>query len=339
METKKRILQWARTHSPFPSSTLVRFLGISRQNVAQHLRILVTRGELQKAGSTRGALYSWQRQGVKRPTPGRVVVLHKKLKGLQEDIVFQEIDRKLQLRAQLGKNAHTVLSYAFTEMLNNAIDHARSEVSKIVIKLSNQDIEFEIRDFGIGVYQNVQRGFHLKTELEALEHLFKGKQTTAPEAHSGEGIFFTSKIADRFRLRSHRLTATVDNQIRETFIGEERPLLGTRVEFRIRRQTKRKLSELFAAHTNADYEFDKGQVSVQLSREGGLLARSQAKRLLAGLDRYKRITFDFAGVKELGQGFADEIFRVFRKSHPQIALEFTRTTPVVEMMIRRAIKG
>jgi hypothetical protein len=46
----------------------------------------------------------------------------------------------------------------------------------------------------------------LKNHLEAIQDLLKGKQTTMPKSHSGEGIFFTSKIADNLTISSSQET-------------------------------------------------------------------------------------------------------------------------------------
>lgn len=316
------------------------FLKISRQNTAQHLSSLVEAGQLAKEGSTRGAIYSYPQRGF-RPKQNKKCYFVKKLKGLEEHVVFEEIARRLSLKQGLSEHAYHISSYAFTEMLNNAIDHSHSEKTSILFLLTTRQVKFTIRDYGVGIYRKVQRSFRLKTEFEALEHVFKGKQTTDPERHSGEGIFFTSRIADRFLLRSHCLTATVDNDASDTFLKEGRSIRGTMVSFQIRRHTRKSLTELFKKYTNADFQFDKNEISVSLSSSGGsgLLSRSQAKRLLSGLEKYARITFDFTGIKEVGQGFADEIFRVFRRAHPEIQLRFANASSVIEFMVQRALKA
>jgi hypothetical protein len=63
-------------------------------------------------------------------------------------------------------------------------------------------------------------------------------------------------------------------------------------------------------------------VPVNLARYGNenLISRSQAKRLLARLELFKTVLFDFSNVPTIGQAFADEIFRVFAASHPEIEL-------------------
>jgi len=52
-----------------------------------------------------------------------------------------------------------------------------------------------------------------------------------------------------------------------------------------------------------------------------LISRSQAKRILRGLEKhFKVITLDFTGVTLVGQGFVDEVFRVYKNQHPKMAL-------------------
>lgn len=89
---------------------------------------------------------------------------------------------------------------------------------------------------------------------------------------------------------------------------------------------------------DGDYEFSKTVVPVRLTRYGNeaLLARSQAKRLLARLDRFKTVVLDFEGVEWIGQGFADELFRVFVRRHPNVEIVPVNENPQVKSMIRRA---
>ena len=67
-----------------------------------------------------------------------------------------------------------------------------------------------------------------------------------------------------------------------------------------------------------------------------LISRSQAKRLLARLDLFKRVVLDFRNVDMIGQAFADQIFRVFANEHPEIELLATNTSVAVQQMISRA---
>ena len=81
------------------------------------------------------------------------------------------------------------------------------------------------------------------------------------------------------------------------------------------------------------------KVVVVLSREQRegekLMTRSQAKRVAHRLERFKHVVLDFEGVTQIGQAFADELFRVFALEHPQVRLTPVNTAPAVGQMISR----
>jgi uncharacterized protein (DUF1330 family) len=68
-----------------------------------------------------------------------------------------------------------------------------------------------------------------------------------------------------------------------------------------------------------------------------LVSRSQAKRLLARVDRFKIVILDFEGVNSIGQAFADEIFRVFRLKNRDTEIHHINANRDVEDMIVRAL--
>lgn len=178
--------------------------------------------------------------------------------------------------------------------------------------------------------------FDLSDEYEAIGELIKGKTTTMAERHSGEGIFFTSKAADRISFTSHKITLVFDNLKKDVFVEEKRYFKGTEVKFSISKRSKKNLSLIFSEYApeEFDYRFDRTRAMVKLF-DRGYISRSEAKRLLFGLDKFKEVIFDFSGVKSIGQGFTDEIFRVFKHAHPEIVLKCENISPVIEPMIRR----
>jgi len=46
---------------------------------------------------------------------------------------------------------------------------------------------------------------------------------------------------------------------------------------------------------------------------------------------------DFKNVRTVGQGFVDEVFRVFRNRHPHIKLEFINVSEDVQFMIEHGL--
>jgi hypothetical protein len=71
-----------------------------------------------------------------------------------------------------------------------------------------------------------------------------------------------------------------------------------------------------------------------------LISRAQAKRIASEIEKLEHVPevlLDFSGVQEIGQGFADQLFSVFAKSHPEVALTPIHCAPLVWDMIKRAL--
>jgi hypothetical protein len=126
------------------------------------------------------------------------------------------------------------------------------------------------------------------------------------------------------------------------WILEATPGSGTFVRMRLHNHTARTLKKVFDQYTSGDdYGFNKTVVPVGLAQYGDdkLVSRSQAKRLLARVELFKTVIFDFASVATIGQAFADEIFRVFASQHPNIELTSIHASSEVKRMIERAKSG
>jgi biotin operon repressor len=337
MSNKDKIIKLLQKEQVVKSIELSKKLGLSRQKVTKHLATLVREGKVNRSGSTRGASYQIAIKKKKNTLISKIELI-KKLKGLQEDIVFKEVELRLPTLQKLPQNVGHIIFYAFGEMLNNAIDHSASKSSKILVCIDTENFFFRVKDFGIGIFANVKKTFKLNNEFEALEHILKGKQTTYPERHSGQGIFFTSKIADIFIIKSHNIELTVDNISQDIRVKSIKKVLGTEVYFQIKRRSRKVLKNLFVQFSSDEYEFDRTSVKVKLTAERELLARSQAKRILSGTEEYNIITLDFEKVKEVGQGFIDEVFRVFKSRHPHIQIIYINANPSVKFMIQRQNK-
>lgn len=336
MGTKDRILHLIRSQKAVTGKELAGLLGISRQAINKHLQELVSGGAVEKEGVTRGVVYRL-RQGKRVQTRRQ----HRKtyvLKGLEEDRVLDESNRILRLQSHLNPSAWEILSYSFTEMLNNAIEHSESKACDVSLTVDPYRVSFDVRDHGIGIFHSICSKFHLEDENAAVGELIKGKTTTMKERHSGEGVFFTSKCADRLLIRSHRVELIFDNSERDVFVHEKRHLTGTDVRFELSKRTRRNLREVFETYApeESEYRFERTWVLVKLFQRE-YVSRSEARRLLSGLDRFTVIRLDFKGVKSMGQGFADEVFRVFLSAHPDIKVEVVNLGDVLKPMIRHVV--
>lgn len=337
MDTREKILQLAGDKKVVKSAEVADFLNVSRQYASKLLREFLDAGKLVKAGSTTNARYALpefsDELGVKHI---KQILVNK---DLREHIVLENFLVASSVFKTAPENVQSILRYAFSEMLNNAIEHSSSSKIEVEIIDDNPMVKFVVNDFGVGVFRNVMKKRGLKSEMEAMQDLLKGKTTTSPKAHSGEGIFFTSKAADRFVLESFSQRLVIDNTIPDVFFEIQRPSKrGTRVIFAISKESKQHLSNVFKKFQSGpeEYNFGKTEILVRLFTLGTIyISRSQARRILTGLEKFKSVVLDFEQVPTIGQAFADEIFRVFKNAHPDISITPINMNESVKFMIGR----
>ena len=304
-------------------------LGLSTARISMQVRELMAGGYLRKDGTTRPT-YSLG--------PNRRSERRYQREGLAEDAVWFE--QLLPLLRDLPRNIIDIAHHGVTEMVNNAVDH--SDASQVLVRMDRREdrVWFEIADDGVGIFRKITRALDLPDERLALLELSKGKLTTDPRRHSGEGIFFTSRMFDAFRIASEGLVFDHDANYDEDLLDDADEAGGSRVEMQIAIDSGRTAKDVIDQYSSGpdDYSFAKTVVPVRLAKVGdeNLVSRSQAKRLLQRVDRFRCVVLDFAEVASIGQAFADEIFRVFANEHPELELVAIHATTEVQQMIRRA---
>ena len=236
----------------------------------------------------------------------------------------------------LPHSASQIFDYAFMEIANNAIEHSSAKTIKITIQKSATKIRAAIYDDGIGIFKKIKDDLGLQNESQALIELSKGKFTSSPQNHSGEGIFFSSKLCDDFYIDSDGLVFSPHAK-EPDFIKKNRPKSGTLVVLTILIATKKVPKKIFDEFAGSDFDAPEFKTVAQLrfmQQEGlALTSRSQARRLLARMEKFTSVTFDFESVDFIGQAFADEIFRVYAKSHPNIKFEIANASKEIKAMV------
>jgi len=304
--------------------------GVSRQVANGYIQSLLRDGLIDAAGSTRARAYRLRTlAAVERAYPRE---------GLQEDAVWREA--LAPLVADVPENVRDIWRYGVTEMVNNAIDHSGSREVRVGLRRNALFTEAWVADEGEGIFLKIQRALGLYDPREAILELAKGKLTTAPEHHSGEGIFFTSRMVDTFDIQSGRLHFRHGPRGPDVLAEGAEDAPGTRVTMRLANDSARTTSSVFNEFADSEaYTFDRTVVPLRLAQHEGekLVSRSQAKRVAHRFERFKHVVLDFEGVAEIGQAFADELFRVFAAAHPGVRLTPTNTAPAVAQMIRRVV--
>jgi hypothetical protein len=340
MNLKKFIIKKLDIKKEIKSADIIKATGLSRAYVNRVFQQLEEEGLAVAVGKANQARYVKPIKSAIIQAKKKILSIHRHLinKNLSEDIVLDQIKKDTGIFLGVSKNVSSILDYAFTKMLNNAVEHSQSSTIDVLMKKEGQNINFEIIDRGIGIYKNIMKKRNLKSELEAIQDLLKGKQTTAPKQHTGEGIFFTSKAADLLIIQSSNKKLIFNNIINDIFIKDGKKTIGTRVVFTISAISKRKLEKIFKEYTDDSFEFSKTKVVVKLFKMGTeYISRSQARRILSGLEKFKTIILDFKGLEMIGQGFADEVFRIWQTHHPKIKIIPKNAVPNISFMIKHSL--
>lgn len=320
-EIKKYILQKIAVDDPEIIHKTEDAFGISVTSVKRYLKEELEAAHIKADdGTLCGYRLAEVLKSVEIPLEGRVE---------EDEIYFSRIASFLQPEGAAAR----IWEYVCAEILNNAIEHSGG--SRLTIKMCRNCLYSNVLivDDGIGVFRSIQdamrkQGWDNPGLADALVELYKGKYTSKPESHSGEGIFFSCKLADQFALFSD---ATVMRS------GVQEPLeitthrllayasriqkIGTMVCLQLANDSARKIKDIFDLYA----DIDKGVIRTRIPvREacvtGNPVARSQARRICHRLEEFKEVVLDFSGAEMMGQGFADEMFRVYVKAHPEVTL-------------------
>jgi len=305
---------------------------ISRQAVHKHLRHLVD-GKILLRGTS----------------PGRYQLCtlgdSKKILSVagspEEDIVWRTEVREMV--GDLPENALDLWRYGFTEMFNNVVEHSGAETAFIQVKKTAFSTKMTIWDRGVGIFKKIGSDFTFIDERHAVVELVKGRLTTDRVAHSGEGIFFTTRMFDTFSILSGGilLAHTTSEDGDDWTLATQEDRSGTLITMTLKNDTSRLITDIYRRFSSDGTSgLSTTVVPAHLAQYGTekLVSRSEAKRLLTGLTRFKTALIDFGGIDSIGEAFADEVFRIFPAAHPDVEIREIRGNKEVRSMIEEVRK-
>ena len=333
-ENKERILLYLmqlidRNEADYAKKTVAAF-SVSSSTVYNYVNELLRKGELVREPK--------RECGLLLPSDNHTF-LYSTEKPLSEDRIFgSDIS---PLLAALPKNVYQIWSYCFTEMMNNAIEHSEAKIILCKVETNRLQTKIAIIDNGIGIFRNI-RNYLLKTtgedvpEGECAGYLLAGRFTTAKEHHSGEGIFFTSHLLDRFSIHSSGIVFKRDDfsDVQQDFPSEEAG--GTGVFMALSNQSPKTAEEVFNRFANAENGFYKTEIPMaHLFPSGYPVSRSEARRLYGMIGKFEEVTLDFSNIDMIGQAFAHELFIVLaQKTQGQTIVLKNLPERVAAMILR-----
>ena len=329
-EVRNFILANVNNHSTDIAAVTSKEFGVSRQSVSRHLRYLADWGLLTYSGNTRSRTYKLK--------PLFEVQFSSQVGGLQEDTVWRE--QVLPHLIDVPPDVLRIIDYGFTEMLNNVIDHSEADQVQVNLVRYALNTEITINDQGVGIFNKIQSSLGLDNPRHALLELSKGKLTTDPDSHTGQEIFFSSRMFDVFSILSGEI-GFIQRFGEEGWVMDapkQSYVEGTFVLMNINDQATHTIQQIFEkfAPSDVDDTFSRTHVALRLAKHEGenLISRSQAKRLMARVDNFNEVVLDFSDIDYIGHSFADEVFRVFANRHPEVFLVTIETSAQVNRAIQ-----
>ena len=314
--------------------------GLSRVAVSRRLKKLADTSYLNRHGSGTRQTYSL---GVNRFALG---VMHRQAIEQQGGEMAIWERHIAPLLADQKSNIKSLANTTFTEMLNNALDHSQANQIAMGLHIKDEHLQMVVADDGVGIFGKIAESAHLFDTRLAILELAKGKFTTAPEGHSGMGIFVSSRMMDGFAIDScglrfdphettHALPAFdwIDaNACLKPL--QARTVVRMAISLHSTRTTNDVYLKYFEPNEVGADAFHTTEIPVRLAQlSSELVSRSQAKWVMERATQFKTVILDFEGVVHVGQAFVDEVFRVFAVAHPHIQLKTMGMTPEVAKLV------
>lgn len=261
--------------------------------------------------------------------------------NLEEDVVFNRDIRPILNAQNLPDNVMNIWYYAFTEMFNNAIEHSNAKNIRCSVFISHSEITILITDDGVGIFDKIKNYYNYNSLDDAILELFKGKLTTDSANHSGEGIFFTSRLMDNFAAISKQKYFSHDNHYEFLETLDDNDLLtkitansGTVILMSLANRSHKQIREVLNMFADVDNGFNKTSIPMKnVFGNNFPVSRSQAKRLYNRFDKFKEVELDFKDVDEVGQAFCHELFVKFTNNYPNVQITIVNANDNVLNMI------
>lgn len=334
-EIRSFIIENLANHPKDIVATTAQSFEVTRMTVHRHLNRLLKDKKIVKTGTTKGASYFLK-------TSLDKTLIFQIAPETKADAVWGEFMQDSFSR--LPQAVQEICRYGFLEIFNNACRYSGGKGIVVKTVWKKDSLELSVIDDGEGVFQNVQKALGLDDIRESVLHLAKGNFSTQPKEHSGRGLFLVARLFDVFGLFSGGLFYCKDNLGDDWYLEKTKTAKskGTRVSMAIRFDCRRTLQQVltkYASKPDGPDAIDNTEILIKLSQmeDEPYISRVQARRVLAGAEKFSRVVLDFQNVPTVGQAFVEEVFREFPARHPDVALETTHTNEDVRFMIENSL--
>jgi len=303
------ILEKIKAGTQSLSKVVAETFNISTNTVHTYLNELIENGVIEKKKRGQYNLVNTSNEYTFKRSAG----------DLESDTLPYEVCLEKEIK-HLDGNVQQIWSYGLSEMVNNVIDHSNAENMQVIILQNYLTTTVVLIDDGVGIFEKIKNHFDLPGLDEAICELFKGKLTTDEANHSGEGIFFTSKMMDDFAIISSGKIFTSSKFDDDKILDMKANVGGTCVVMSLSNFTHKIPKEIFAQYSDLDGSFVTTRIPLKNIFDAAPVSRSQAKRVCNRLEKFEEVILDFEGIEWMGQGFAHQIFVIFKSAHPEMSI-------------------
>ena len=322
------ILEKISTEAQSISKVVSETFGVSPNTIHSYLNELIEKGVIEKLNRGKYKLVNTRSEYTFSRSAGE----------LESDTL--PYDRCLENAINhLDSNIQRIWTYGLSEMVNNVIDHSNAENMKLIVIQNYLTTSVVLIDDGVGIFEKIKNHFGLSNLDEAICELFKGKLTTDAANHSGEGIFFTSKMMDAFLISSSGKIFTSSKFTDDSIFDISENVEGTCVVMSLSNFTHKVPKEIFDQYSDVDGSFVTTRIPLKDIFDAAPVSRSQAKRVCNRLENFEEVILDFDGIDWMGQGFAHQIFVVFQNAHPEISVVPQNMNDSVESMYNHVVNS
>jgi anti-sigma regulatory factor (Ser/Thr protein kinase) len=300
---------------------------VSRGTMTKQLKRLVESGWLERTGLTRPHF---------KPGVQREVTTDYAVAGLDEHTPWlRDVFPVLSLSPAVAR----IAQHVFGELVNNAIDHAQASTVTVSVRQTPTHLHILIGDDGMGVFEQLAARAGLPDAQRAALEISKGRLTTQPECHGGRGLFFVARMVDAMNLQSNGQVLQWRHRGQSVqFRSHPLKRTGTSAFVSLALDSTVRPTDAYSAFGSEDapLDFSRTQVPLRLLTDNGLTldSRAQARWVVSRLELFATAELDFDGVDDVGPSFIDEVFRVYAKAHPEVALQPTKANARVERLLK-----
>ena len=322
------ILNNLTAHQKDIVKTVIRKFGLSRQAVLRHMYVLIQGGKVTAHGKTKDRYYKLN------PIVQKTVTITITPK-LEEDTIGRK--HLFPYLSGFSSNIREICEYGFMEIVNNVLSHSEGDQCTLKLKITDRNVHLYVHDNGVGIFRKIKEHFDLENLHHAILELSKGRLTTSPKAHIGDGIFTIIHLFDTVQINSGGLCWKYNISKGHQVVKSGSTKEGTSVLMNVSTSSHNTLQNVFNKYSTEIKTslFDRTEVPVILGKfdSENFMSRSQARRLSRHLEKFHEVCIDFNGINLIGDSFADEIFRVFQNQHPDLKIDCINTNVQIENLV------